>query len=145
MWSLRGVLAVVVALAGGCGRIGFDPTAISPRDGDAVLGDGGAALGDGNQATSCTAPSPFVYLIAPREEGSTGGQIPVTWCSAGISGVLAVSLISADGVTVHSSTTAPITANIATLSFGVACTGCFVRLEVGAVRHDGPAGEHQGD
>ena len=136
--------SVLVVLAS-CGRLGFDASS-SPIATDAVVGD---AVRDGTDAaipTSCAAMPPFVYLIAPREEGSGGVSFEVRWCSAGVTGQLVISMIVDDTNAVFRSVVAPIEdGSVLFDTSGSSCGTCHIRLEADGAFYDGPSGSHAGD
>lgn len=131
---------IAIAAAMGCGRLGFDSAAqldASQRDGTLPPSSGTGSAGSGS---GCSAAPPFVYLVSPRDEGTDGqGTFPVTWCSAGVSGPLMISLHRSDGTLRLMPQTAAVESGGAQFVIGDAlCVGCFLRLEVAGLVHDGP-------
>ena len=134
---------VVLGLLAGC-RLHFDPLAVES------IGDGGV---DGDlenhvsEALACGSPAPFLYLIAPREEGSgSAAPINVQWCADGLSGTLVASLLESTQFTVFRTASAPVADGTLLIETGgSSCGSCFVRLEADGLAYHGPVGFHAGD
>jgi hypothetical protein len=69
--ALRAVLAAGLALATGCGRLGYDPVSGSVRDGGDRTGDGGGMGRDGASADGASGP---FGDIAPADELNQPGS-----------------------------------------------------------------------
>lgn len=130
------VIAIAATMA--CGRVGFDSAAqrdASPQSDGTLPSNGGSGGGSG-----CSAAPPFIYLVSPRDEGTDGqGTFPVTWCSAGVSGPLMISLHRSDGTLRLMPQTAEVESGGTQFVIGDSlCVACFLRLEVSGLVHDGP-------
>ena len=126
----------------GCGRLGFDRAApldaSAQSDGTLPSGSGsGSGRGSGG---GCSAAPPFVYLVSPRDEGTDGlGVFPVTWCSAGVSGPMMISLHREDGTLLLLPQTAAVESGGAEFVIGdSSCVSCFLRFEISGLVYDGP-------
>lgn len=132
-WAVIAIAAVM-----GCGRIGFDGTA--PIDGMLPSSNGSGSSAGNGSVSGCSAPPPFIYLVSPREEGTDGqGTFPVTWCSAGVSGPLTISLRESDNTLRLLPQISPVESGGTQFVLSdVFCVSCFLRLEVAGLVYDGP-------
>lgn len=135
---------LVLVAASACGRLGFDVQGDGGRGDAGSIGDVGdydAVVGAG-----CSQAAPFLFLVSPREEGSSGGNVLIEWCSGGITGMLTAELLDIDGVTQHGwAMMAPVADNTTTVTVGSTQCECYFRLQAGGLTYDGPIGWHFGD
>lgn len=136
----------VLALVAGCGRVGFESSAIDvlPQPAvdarsDVVLPQDATTILTG---TGCAQPPPFIWLSAVDDNI---GTLLAHWCSAGIVGEVTAYLMTS-ATSARDSVMIDIDAGQTSLFVGGAqCFGCFVRLDVAGYRYDGPPTDWSGD